>query len=76
MRTGVDQCICDAGDFHDDMLAIIDDQQELLGMERRGQGLGRGSRTAQADTQYGTDGESDQLRIGERSELASHTPSG
>ena len=69
MRTGVDQCLCDAGDFHDDMLAIIDDQQELLGMERRGQGLGRGSRTAQADTQYGTDGESDQLRIGERSEL-------
>ena len=64
-----DQRLDDACGFGNDMLAIVDDQQELLALERRCQGLDGGRRDAQVDSQYvGNDGR-DQLRIIERGKL-------
>ncbi len=51
------------------MLAVVDDEEELLGLERGRQGLDRRSRPAQSDAQDLCDDGADQLAVTEWSEL-------
>ena len=49
-RAAAHQGLHDARGLGDDMLAIVDDQQQLLALERGRQGVDRGARSAQPDS--------------------------